>query len=475
MSSKVDKSYEKIPTLITIFGATGDLSRKKLLPAFFDLYAQGVLPKTFKIVGFSRSERTDENFRRFAKRAIEKKGHRHSKKILHEFLGLVHYHSGFFDDLESFGLLGDHFLELDKKFGNCSNKLFYLAVPPAFYETILNNLANSGLTIPCSDKIGWTRVLLEKPFGEDIKKAEKLDKMLSLLFREEQIFRIDHYLAKETIQNILSFRFSNILFEPIWNKQYIEKVEMKLFETGGVEGRGTFYDGIGALRDVGQNHILQMLSVISMENPGTENADDIRVERARVLKALIPISKKCLKRYVARGQYRGYKNVKGVEKGSNTETYFRIKASINTPRWKGVPFYLEAGKKMKVRKAEINIFFKNTKNCLCSKKTHPHHQNILTFRIQPDEGISVLFWAKKPGLTTQLEEKKLSFRYKHTKALPADAYERVLFDSITGDQTLFTSTDEVNAAWKFITPILKNWECLPLEKYREGFSGSGII
>jgi len=471
MPPKMDESYKKIPTLITIFGATGDLSKKKLLPAFFDLYAQGVLPKTFKIVGFSRSERTDEEFRRFAKRAIERKGHNHSRAKVREFLNMLHYHSGLFEDPKSYGLLGDHFLDLDKKFGNCSNKLFYLAVPPVSYEMILTNLANSGLTIPCSSKTGWTRVLLEKPFGEDIKEAEKLDKMLSLLFKEEQIFRIDHYLAKETTQNILSFRFSNVLFEPIWNNKYIEKVELKLFETGGVEGRGSFYDGIGALRDVGQNHILQMLSAIAMENPGTNSAEDIRTERARVLKAIAPIELKNLKRNVARGQYMGYKNINGVRKGSDTETYFRIEANVNTPRWRGVPFHLEAGKKMKEKKVEINVFFKKTESCLCPPDTEQHHQNILTFRIQPDEGISVLFWAKKPGLAAELEEKKLSFRYKHTEELLPDAYERVLFDSITGDQTLFTSTDEVNAAWKFVTPILKNWKHIPVHKYREGFSG----
>ena len=473
MANVTENNYRNIPTLIVIFGATGDLSTKKLIPAIFDLYNKEMLPAPFKVVGFSRAPRSDTDFRAFARSAIEAKGNKISDTHIKKFLEHFHYHGGLFEDPEAYLSLGEHSMELDKKFGGCSNKLFYLAVPPVSYEPILRNLADSGLTIPCSRKEGWTRVLLEKPFGNDIETAIKLDKMLGLLFREEQIFRIDHYLAKETIQDILLFRFSNVMFEPTWNNKYIEKVEIKLFETAGIEGRGAFYDGIGSLRDVGQNHILQMLAAIAMENPGELASDPIRGKRAEVLHSLVPIKKSDIPKQVIRGQYKEYAKMKGVASRSKTETYFKIEAHIGNDRWRGVPFFLESGKKMGERKTEVSVYFKKTESCLCPPEAEQHHQNVLTFRIQPDEGISVLFWAKKPGFAVMLEPKKMSFLYKQPEeeTMLTDAYERVLFDCIRGDQTLFTSTDEVLAAWKFITSIIKNWEEAPLTKYDAEFLG----
>ena len=460
--------YPGPPTILTIFGATGDLSEQKLLPSLFDLYNSGLLPSRFRVVAFSRRPFTSEDFRAFAEGAIRRRRKRISRAKLGRFLAALSYEQGMFGEPASYQNLGEALVHIDDRFGQCSNKLFYLAVPPAFYETIFENLAHSGLTIPCSDEMGWTRVLVEKPFGRDTKTAEKLDRMLGLLFKEEQIFRIDHYLAKETIQNILSFRFSNALFEPIWNHDSIEKIEIRLFEAGGVGKRGSFYDETGALRDVGQNHLLQMLAVITMSNIGILSASGIQKERARILNVL----KKPRVEEIVRGQYRGYQEEEGVSYGSKTETYFRLVTYLNDERWARVPFILESGKGMRESTTEIVIYFKQTTTCLCPPGRESIHQNILTFRIQPNEGISIRFWAKKTGFDFELEPKTLTFLYKTKRrdALP-DAYERVLFDCIRGDQTLFAGTDEVAAAWRFITPILETWGASPLREYELGSDG----
>lgn len=451
-----------------IFGATGDLSKKKLLPALFDLYTKRILPQAFRVVGFSRKEITDDEFRHSAREAITAAGRTHASEVLEQFLQHLSYRQGVFETGSAYERLAEFLVETDEReYGGCSHKLFYLATPPRLYETILKNLAESGLTIPCGGAKGWTRVLIEKPFGSDLETARALDRMLGLLFKEEQIFRIDHYLAKETVQNVLAFRFSNILFEPLWSNRFIEKVEIRLWETAGVEGRGSFYDSVGALRDVGQNHMLQMLSLIAMEDPKELDATLIRKERARVLSALRPISADAVREHVVRGQYKGYRETEGVAPDSRTETYARITAFVDNERWRGVPFFLEAGKRMVERKTEITVYFKRTETCLCPPGAEHHHQNVLTFRIQPNEGIGVVFWAKKPGFATDLEPQELSFSYARSAeaAVLPDAYERVLYDCIRGDQTLFTSTEEVEAAWRYITPILQHWQGMPLEEY----------
>jgi len=463
------------PTTIVIFGVTGDLSQRKLMSALFDLYRKGFLPKAFRIVGFSRQQMADDEFRVSVKRVIKSSKYKHGDEDIEGFLTNIFYRQGLFEEAKDYQYLAEKLIALDEEVGGCSNKFFYLAVPPKFYEIIFQNLAYSGLTIPCGGEDGWTRILVEKPFGKDLHTAQKLDESLGLLFKEEQIFRIDHYLAKETIQNILAFRFSNALFEPIWNNTYIEKVEIKLWEAAGIEQRGAFYEDVGALRDVGQNHMLQMLALTAIENPGILTAAAVRRERAKVLGALRPISGDNILRYTVRGQYGGYTTEKSVPSDSTTETYFKIEAYIDNDRWKGVPFVLEGGKKMKETMKEIAIYFKKA-HCLCPPEIEKHHQNILRFKIQPDEGISVVFWAKKPGFSMELEPKNLSFLYKDSedaKELP-DAYERILFDCIRGDQTLFASTEEVQAAWKFITPILKGWEKVKLHEYAPGSEGPSV-
>ncbi len=474
------------PTVFIIFGITGDLAGRKLLPSLLNLYVNKRLPQKFSIVGFSRRSFTREEFRQYIRDNMKvKPGQYHEEDIKH-FLDHMYYEQGFFDSPPSYASLSLRLSLIDDSFGQCSNKLFHLAVAPHFYETILEYLAKSGLTTACSDGLGWTRVLVEKPFGHDIDTARALDKKLAQLFDEKQIFRIDHYLAKEALQNILTFRFANALFEPLWNRDHISAIHIKLLEKNGIEGRGNFYDGLGALKDVGQNHILQMLALIAMEPPEEFDADSIRKERAKIINRLRPFvyNKKSMPDIV-RGQYEGYANEKGVNRNSQTETYFRIETYIDSPRWRDVPFYIESGKALKESKSEIDIYFKNSeiKNKIKAIETKgrnkeenmkydadPDDQNILTFRIQPDEGIKVRFFVKTPGFDMAVEPKTLKFKYADSQSLQIlpDAYERVLYDAIVGDQTLFTSTDEVISAWKFITSIVNTWDKVPLTIYRKG-------
>ena len=449
------------PTIFVVFGVTGDLSQRKLLPALFSLFKHNLLPKKFKIVGFSRREWTDGDLHNFVGDIFK------SKKAdeVKVFLTHIEYAKGVFDDGNAYEKLKKQLDKIDTEFGQCTNKLLYLAVSPVFYEIIFKHLETSGLSIPCGGELGWSRILVEKPFGKDTVTAQRLENQLSRIFQEAQIFRIDHYLAKETIQNILTFRFSNSIFEPIWNAKMIEKVHLQVFEKNRVESRGEFYEGVGALRDVGQNHLLQMLAVTAMDRPASMQGDDVRKMRSNILKKLTflknaenPIEK------IIRGQYDGFKKEKDVATDSQTETYFKLPAFIDTKRWENVPFILESGKALSESKAEISIYFKRL-DCV--------EQNILRFRIQPNEGIEVVFWVKKPGFEKEYQQKVLAFSYDASKLeheVP-DAYERVLFDCIRGDQTLFASTDEVKYSWKFITPILEWWKRLPLLSYKIGSNG----
>lgn len=461
------------PTIITIFGAMGDLSTQKLIPSLFDLYQKRYLPEKFKLIGFSRREVSDGDYRVFAENAIRAKKDSLNEGALADFLQHISYTQGVFDNVEDYRRLAQVLKTKEGDFTQCANKLFYLAVPPIYYKDIFENLSASGLMTQCGGEDGWARVLVEKPFGNDIATALELDQTLGKLFKEEQVFRIDHYLAKEVLQDILMFRFSNMLFEPLWNKDYIEKVEIKMLSKSGLEKRGAFYDGVGALRDVGQNHVLQMLAYIAMEDP--VEFEDTRVHKTRteVLKSLRPITKDNIRELVLRAQYNEYREISTVSDDSNTETYFQVKAFVDNARWDGVPFCLESGQALAEDKTEIKIYFKKTTTCLCPPGVEHFHQNILTFRIQPNESISVLFWAKKPGLTLELEPKDMSFfhRTSQTAHQLTDAYEKVLFDGIAGDQMLFTSTDEVLAEWKFISPILENWKDIPLHHYPKGSNG----
>ncbi len=463
----------KTPTIVVVFGATGDLSQTKLIPALMDLSAKNLLPDILRVVGFSRRKWNDIEYKKFARSSIKQKKHKHDQRVIDGFLENILYKQGDFTDQKYYKELSAILKGIDLQIGQCSNKLFYLAVPPNYYEVILKNLSKSGLTKPCSSSLGWTRVLVEKPFGKNNTTAQKLDKLLTKLFREEQIFRIDHYLAKETLQNILSFRFSNSIFEPIWNNKYIESIKIRLLEKSDLKARANFYDGIGALRDVGQNHLLQMLALITMENPGEISAKTIRANREKIFSCLILPLKKEIKNVFIRAQYKGYKKEKGVSVKTQTETYFSLKTFVNNQRWKGVPIILESGKALSKNKVDISVEFKAAMPCFCepnSKKaglTH-NHKNQVIFNIQPEELITVRFWAKEPGMDFKIAPRDLSFNYKENIKKELDAYEKVLYDCIIGDQTLFVASGEVMNAWKFIDSVVKAWKDVKLIEYKKG-------
>ncbi len=463
------------PTIFVIFGITGDLASRKLIPALLELYTKKLLPQRFAVIGFSRRVFSREEFREFIRERMNvKPGQFHEEDIKH-FLDHMSYEQGMFDDLGSYTRLSSKLKNIDDRWGQCSNKLFHLSVPPTLYEGILTHISRSGLAEVCDDGMGWTRILIEKPFGNDIDTARSLDKLLGSLFKEQQIFRIDHYLAKEVLQNILAFRFSNSMFEPLWNRKYIDKVHIKLFEKNTTEGRGAFYDPIGAIKDVGQNHMLMMLAIMAMEAPKSLTATGIRAERAKVLSRLKGIPTRTMSKQVVRGQYMGYMQEPGVMPTSQTETYFRIQSYVNSARWKGVPFYLESGKALAESKVEIDVYFKEGKGYRVkakgeNTKTQENRQNILTFRIQPDEGIRVRFFVKVPGYDFKTEGKTLKFKYADSTFsddIPND-YERLIRDAFIGDQTLFASTDEIMASWKFMMPILNNLKNIPLKLYDKG-------
>lgn len=460
-----------IPTIFIIFGATGDLMEKKIIPSLYHLYSKGRLPKLFKIIGVSRREWESKQFQEFVREKLIT--HLSRKKIksedLSHFLSYFIYRQGNFDEYESYRKLAELLGRSDNEWRVCSNKLFYLAVPPQLYKKIFEHLHSSGLTIPCSPEEGYTRVLVEKPFGHDLKTAEELDALLGKLFKEEQLYRIDHYLAKEMLQSILSFRFANDLFERRWNKDFIEKIEVCLNESIGIEGRGGYYDGIGALKDVGQNHLLQMLSLVTMDRPLTLQTEEVRAKRAEVLSHLVIPNTDYVKRFTFRGQYKGYRQESGVNPISQTETYFKVLAYLDTPSWRGVPIVLEGGKKLP-RKKEIVVTFKHSTPCLCP--AGEHLKNKITFSLEPKEEIAVEFWVKKPGLEYSLQKRTLNYLYRDArrKVQYIEEYEKLLLDCIAGNQLLFVSTDEVKYMWKLIDPIISAWSknAVPLHMYEGG-------
>ncbi|MDO8633454.1 MAG: glucose-6-phosphate dehydrogenase [Candidatus Wildermuthbacteria bacterium] len=448
-----------LPTVFVIFGATGDLMEKKLAPALFHLYQEKLLPDLFQVVGFSKQELSNEEFQAWISDKVGGNG---------DFAKFFVYQQGLFEEKEGYQKLAQFLGMKDGEWQVCSNKLFYIAASPQYYKTLFEKLAESGLTKPCGPEEGWTRVIVEKPFGKDLGTAEELDKLLGKLFKEEQVYRIDHYLGKDTVQNILAFRFSNSFLQDSWNNQGVESITIRLFEKEGVGERGLFYEGIGALRDVGQNHLLQLLALFTMENPGSFEGDAIRKARARILR--------CLKvsdgSEIVRGQYVGYLQEKNVAPSSTTETYFKIQASLENSQWKGVPIILESGKGMNEDRVEVHAVFKHPTPCLCPPEPGKHYKNILHYFVQPKEGITLSMWARKPGPGMEIEERALSFDYREAfqKEEFADAYERLLLNCIQGDQTLFVSTEEIMAEWKFVDPILRSWQDnkVPLRIYKPG-------
>lgn len=467
------KLAKYFPTILVILGVTGDLAKKKIIPSLYHLWQKERLPDMFAVVGFSRKNLEDKDFQSYSAGIVrEYIGKEAAKNDVEAFTKHLRYQQGVFENTEDYEKLASKLKEIDDAWGVCSNKLFYLAVPPKFYETIFTNLAKTRLAEFCGPYEGWTRVIVEKPFGKDYATAEKLDEQLGSLFKEEQIYRIDHYLGKEMIQNILSFRFSNNLFEHVWDRESVEKIDIRLLEEIGVEDRGTFYDGVGALRDVGQNHLLQMLALVTMEHPKVLSAADIRASRLQILKDLVPMDGENIESHTFRAQYKGYREIKGVEKESTTETYFKARVFLKTKRWQGVPIVLESGKQMAKTKKEIVVTFRHPTPCLCPPERKRHYRNRIIFRLEPKEGIEIVFWSKKPGFDFEMEERTLDFFYRKKELeapqgyinisteytdIPSTEYEKLLLDCIAGEQTLFVSTEEVKAMWQFIDPIAKQW------------------
>jgi glucose-6-phosphate 1-dehydrogenase len=453
--------------IIVIFGASGDLTSRKLMPAIFSLKTQNLLPDKYAIIGIGRTKITTEDFRIKMNNAILSYSEQKvtDQNIVTGFVQDLYYHSMDNAPGNEYSKLKTFLQEIDNKYVIGGNIIFYLATPPSMYDVIAVNLAKSGL---CNQETGFRRIIIEKPFGSDLESGRKLNKTLHELISEEQIFRIDHYLGKETVQNLLVTRFANGMFEPLWNRNYIDRIEITSAENLGVEQRGGYYDTSGALRDMVQNHMLQMVGLTAMEPPSSLDPNAIRNEILKVFQSLQPVREEDVPNQVIRGQYTGslvrgecvvgYRHEKGVAIDSRTETYVAIKFFINNWRWGGVPFYMRTGKRLPTRVTEIVIHFKTTPHHLFKKESGKVSANQLIIRIQPDEGILLKFDMKEPGAGFKVKNVNMDFHYKDLAdtRIPS-AYERLLHDVMLGDSTLFSRDDEVETAWKFLEPIQKAW------------------
>ncbi len=480
---------------MVIFGATGDLMHRKLMPALYHLIRDGAVSKDIYIVGVGRREITTDQFRELMARSIhEMLDGEFDLTLWKHIIERMHYSQGKFEDAALYNNLTKLLEEFDEEIHACVPRFFYLATPPAHYETILTHLQKSKLSEGCLPASAYaqalraggqgfaqyTRLLIEKPFGKDLTTARSLDVLLGKIFEERQIYRIDHYLGKETVQNLLSFRFANGIFEPTWNKEFIDHIQFTLAEDVGVGTRGEFYDGVGTLRDVVQNHMLEMLSVTAMGQPRAFDAQSIRDQRVKVAEAINCIEPADVGKMVVRGQYEGYTKERNVDVHSTTETFVALKLTLNTPRWRGVPFYLRAGKMLGKKTTEISIHYKKPIVCtgdVCLFPEPDVMRNVLAIRIDPHEGIALRLMAKKPGFGMKLAPVTMNFTYKESFADEDQpmAYERLLLDAIRGDQTLFSRTDEIEASWSFVTKILEGWrdhaKKTPLHIYTKGTWG----
>ena len=443
---------------IVIFGASGDLTHRKLIPALYNLYKIGRLSENFSVLGVARSELNDETFREKMREALIH-NEETTPETLDAFCSHLYYQAVNTSDAQDYGKLVPRLDELHDKYQTCGNTLYYMSTPPSLYGVIPECLAAHGLN---TEEYGWKRIIVEKPFGYDEKTAQALDIQIHRFFEEHQIYRIDHYLGKETVQNLLVLRFSNGWFEPLWNRNFIDYVEITGAESIGVEERGGYYDGSGAMRDMFQNHLLQVLAMVAMEPPAIINANSMRDEVAKVMHSLRPLTAEDMEHNLVLGQYtaaeingkmeNGYLEEKGVPADSHTETYIALRCEIENWRWAGVPFYVRTGKRLPARVTEIVIHFKTTPHPVFSQNAP---ENKLIIRIQPDEAISMRFGLKKPGAGFEAKEVSMDFRYADLAgAQVLTAYERLLLDAMKGDATLFARTDAVHAAWKFVQPIL---------------------
>ncbi len=470
------------PCSLVIFGATGDLAHRKLLPALYNLAADGELPPTVTVIGFARRPKTNDAFRTEMEEATRKFSRQPVRdEIWKTFAQSIFYVQGDFTDESAFGKLNELLQQTDKERGTRGNRLFYFAVGPEQYEPILQNLKKADLNQ--AGEGSWARVIIEKPFGTDLASARELNRLVHTSFAEDQTYRIDHFLGKETAQNILVLRFANAIFEPLWNTRYIDHVQITAAETLGVETRGGYYETSGALRDMVQNHLLQLLCLVTMEPPTDLGANSIRDEKVKVVRSLrrmTAIAKNVVRAQYSAGAINGeavpaYRQEEKVDPQSNIETFVALKLRIDDWRWADVPIYMRVGKRLPKSGTEISVHFKKAPAVLFNKEAITLDQNVLVIRIQPDEGISLRMQAKVPGTSLRIEPVKMDFHYGTSfgKASP-EAYERLLLDAMSGDATLFARHDEVEEAWAFVDPIEEAWsrkDAPPLYFYPSGSWG----
>ncbi|ROR74336.1 glucose-6-phosphate dehydrogenase [Bogoriella caseilytica] len=467
-----DPSDRRLPRIsgpagLVIFGVTGDLAKRKLMPAIYDLANRGLLPPSFALTGFGRRDWSEADFAEIVHDAVREHARTpFDERTWQQLASGFRFVQGELDDPEAFDRLAQTVHTLDEQRGTGGNHAFYLSVPPKYFPGTLQNLAASGLAKQSNG--AWRRVVIEKPFGHDLESARELDAVVSEVFPEDSVFRIDHYLGKETVQNILALRFANELFEPIWNANHVDHVQITMAESIGIGTRAGYFDGIGAARDVIQNHLLQLLALTAMEEPVSFDAQALRTEKEKVLSALrLPED---LDRHTARGQYaagwqggekvRGYLEEEGVAEGSITETYAALRVDIDSRRWAGVPFYLRAGKRLGRRVTEVAVVFKRAPHLPFDLgATQQLGSNALVIRVQPDEGVTIRFGSKVPGTAMEVRDVTMDFGYGHafTQASP-EAYERLILDVLLGDPPLFPHQREVELSWRILDPVLEHWE-----------------
>jgi glucose-6-phosphate 1-dehydrogenase len=454
------------PCGLVIFGVTGDLSRKKLMPAIYDLANRGLLPPGFSLVGFARRDWADQDFAQIVYDAVKSHARTEFREEVWDQLaeGFRFVPGDFGDDI-AFETLRQTIHDLDRVRGTSGNTAFYLSIPPRFFADVVGQIKEHGLADTAGDS--WRRVVVEKPFGSDLESARELNAVISEVFPPESVFRIDHYLGKETVQNILAMRFANAMFEPIWNSNYVDHVQITMAEDIGIGGRAGYYDGIGAARDVIQNHLMQLMALIAMEEPPSFDARSLRLEKQKVLESVVLPSR--LDLHTARGQYTegwaggvkvpGYKDEEDIPDSSTTETFAAIKLGIETRRWAGVPFYLRTGKRLGRRVTEVAVVFKRAPHLpFTDTATEELTQNALVIRVQPDEGISMRFGSKVPGPSMEIRAVNMDFAYggSFTESSP-EAYERLILDVLLGEPPLFPRHEEVELSWKILDPIVRHW------------------
>ena len=471
---------------LVIFGASGDLAKRKLVPALWSMFQGRVLPEPFAVIGVARSEMTNEQFRARMREAIAEfaRVQPPTQRVWDRFAQALFYYTGDPANPDLYSGLCEYLRQVEQERGTGGNRLFYCATPPSLYPPLVRRLGEAGLNRPPEGSGGWVRIVIEKPFGRDLASARALNQVVASVFAEDQVYRIDHYLGKETVQNVLVFRWANGIFEPLWNRNHVDHVQITVGETIGVEARGAYYEEAGALRDMIQNHILQLLCLVAMEPPVTFDADPVRDEKTKVMRALRPIAPGEVDRVAVRGQYGpgfiggqrvvGYREEKGVSAESITDTYAALRLEVDNWRWAGVPFFLRTGKRLAKRTSEIAVQFRRTPHLVFRRNPEVLAEpNLLVLRIQPDEGMSLSFGAKLPGPELRIKPVEMDFDYGRAfGGEPPEAYERLLLDAMKGDATLYARGEWVDLAWELLGPVQEAWATGDPKKFPNYEAGS---